>query len=33
MIEIKYKTKFHHFYLSTKVEIIINGSDFDDVFQ
>ena len=27
------KTKFDHFYLSSKVEIIINESDFDDVFQ
>ena len=32
-IESKGKTKYYNFYSSSKVEIIINESDIDDVFQ
>ena len=32
-IESKDKTKYNNFYSSSKVEIIINGSDIDEVFK
>ena len=32
-IESEDKTKFDHFYSSSKAEIIINENDIDDVFQ